>query len=247
MSTPASIAQPTSRVNEGAVLALVAVAQFMVILDATIVNVALPTIKVDVGFSEQSLSWVLNAYTLMFGGFLLLGGRAADRLGRRRLLMAGIAVFSGASLVCGISQSEGTLLVARGLQGLGGAMVSPAALSIILTTFAEGSERNRALAVWGAIAGAGGAVGLLLGGVIVELLSWRWVFFVNVPIGAALVALAPRIVPESRSESATAGGYDVEGAVAITLGTIALVFTLIKADSWGWTSAKTLGGFAVAI
>src|SRR4051812_23824353 len=148
MSTPASIAKPTSRVNEGAVLAVVAVAQFMVILDATIVNVALPTIKTDVGFSEQSLSWVLNAYTLMFGGFLLLGGRAADRLGRRRLLMAGIAVFSGASLLCGISQSEGTLLIARGLQGLGGAMVSPAALSIILTTFAEGPARNRALAVW---------------------------------------------------------------------------------------------------
>jgi EmrB/QacA subfamily drug resistance transporter len=246
MSTPASIAQPTSRVNEGAVLAVVAVAQFMVILDATIVNVALPTIKLDVGFSEQSLSWVLNAYTLMFGGFLLLGGRAADRLGRRRLLMAGIAVFSGASLLCGVSQSEGTLLVARGLQGLGGAMVSPAALSIILTTFAEGPARNRALAVWGAIAGAGGALGLLLGGVIVQLLSWRWVFFVNVPIGAVVLVLAPRIVPESRSQSASASGYDIEGAVAATLGTIALVFTLIKADSWGWTSGRTLAGFAIA-
>jgi EmrB/QacA subfamily drug resistance transporter len=247
MSTPASIARPTSRVNEGAVLAVVAVAQFMVILDATIVNVALPTIKLDVGFSEQSLSWVLNAYTLMFGGFLLLGGRAADRLGRRRLLMAGIAVFSGASLLCGVSQSEGTLLVARGLQGLGGAMVSPAALSIILTTFAEGPARNRALAVWGAIAGAGGAIGLILGGVIVQLLSWRWVFFVNVPIGAVVLAMAPRIVPESRSESVSKGGYDVEGALAITLGMIALVFTLIKADSWGWTSGRTLVGFAIAI
>jgi EmrB/QacA subfamily drug resistance transporter len=138
------------------------------------------------------------------------------------------------------------LLVARGVQGLGGAMVSPAALSIILTTFAEGRERNRALAVWGAIAGAGGAVGLLLGGVIVQVLSWRWVFFVNVPIGAMVLALAPRIVPESRSESAGRGGYDVEGAVAITLGTIVLVFTLIKADSWGWTSGRTLAGFAVA-
>src|SRR6266540_1877079 len=232
--------------NANAVLALIAVAQFMVVLDATIVNVALPTIKVDVGFSEQSLSWVLNAYTLMFGGFLLLGGRAADRLGRRRLLMAGIAVFSGASLICGISQSEGTLLVARGLQGLGGAMVSPAALSIILTTFAEGPERNRALAVWGAIAGAGGAIGLLLGGVIVEALSWRWVFFVNVPIGAVVLALTPRIVRESRSEAASEGGYDAGGAVAITLGTIALVFTLIKADSWGWASGRTIAGFAVA-
>src|SRR5882762_3617755 len=247
MSTPASIAQPTSRVNEGAVLAVVVIAQFMVILDATIVNVALPTIKVDVGFSEQSLSWVLNAYTLIFGGFLLLGGRAADRLGRRRLLMVGIATFSGASLLCGVSQSEGTLLVARGLQGLGGAMVSPAALSIILTSFAEGPARNRALAVWGAIAGAGGAIGLLLGGVIVQLLSWRWVFFVNVPIGAVVLALAPRFVPESRSESAARGGYDVEGAVSITVGTIALVFTLIKADSWGWTSGRTVAGFAIAV
>jgi EmrB/QacA subfamily drug resistance transporter len=219
----------------------------MVILDATVVNVALPTIQRDVGFSEQSLSWVLNAYTLLFGGFLLLGGRLADRLGRRRLFVAGIAVFSGASFICGVSQSEGTLLAARALQGLGGAMVSPAALSIVLTTFAEGPERNRALAVWGAIAGAGGAIGLLLGGVIVEVLSWRWVFFINVPIGAVVLTLAPRIVPESRAESAAGGGYDVGGAIAATVGTIALVFTLIKADGWGWTSARTLAGFALAL
>src|SRR5258705_1015932 len=146
--------------DTNAVLALVAVAQFMVVLDATVVNVALPTIQHHLGFSEQSLSWVLNAYTLMFGGFLLLGGRLADALGRRRLFMSGIAVFSIASLICGVSQSEGMLLVARGLQGLGGAMVSPAALSLLLTTFAEGHQRNRALAVWGAIAGAGGRGGL---------------------------------------------------------------------------------------
>src|SRR5205085_10890399 len=146
------VARPALRIDPSAVLGVVAVAQFMVVLDATVVNVALPTIKRELGFSEQNLSWVLNAYTLMFGGFLLLGGRLADRLGRRRLFVAGIALFSGASLVCGVSQSEGMLLVARGLQGLGGAMVSPAALSIILTTFAEGTERNRALAVWGAIA-----------------------------------------------------------------------------------------------
>jgi EmrB/QacA subfamily drug resistance transporter len=233
-------------VNASVVLAIVAVAQFMVILDASIVNVALPTIKRDVGFSEQSLSWILNAYTLIFGGFLLLGGRLADRLGRRRLFMAGIGLFAAASLVCGVSQSEGELLVARGFQGLGGAMVSPAALSIILTTFAEGPERNRALAVWGSIAGAGGAVGLLLGGVLVQALSWRWVFFVNVPIGVAVLALAPRIVPESRSQTVGKGGYDIEGAVAVTLGTMALVFTLIKANSWGWTSGRTIAGFVVS-
>src|SRR4051794_35529939 len=218
----------------------------MVLLDSAVVNVALPAVRGDLGFSEQSLSWILNAYTLMFGGFLLLGGRAADRLGRRRLFVAGIALFSGASLICGLAQSEAMLLVARGAQGLGGAMVSPAALSIILTTFAEGSERNRAVAVWGAIAGAGGAIGLLLGGVMVEALSWRWVFFINVPIGAVLVALAPRIVPESRSDAGARGGYDAEGAVAITLGTMALVFTLIKADGWGWTSGPTVAGFAIA-
>src|SRR3954467_526990 len=239
------------RASANAVLAVVAVAQFMVVLDATVVNVALPSIQRDVGFSEQSLSWVLNAYTLLFGGFLLLGGRAADRLGRRRLFMAGIALFSGASLVCGVSQSEATLLIARGAQGLGGALVSPAALSIILTTFAEGTERNRALAVWGGLAGgggrggAGGAGGLLLGGAIVQLLSWRWVFFVNVPIGAAVLLLAPRILTESRAQRVR-GGYDAEGATGITLGTMALVFTLIKANEWGWGSARTLAGLAVS-
>src|SRR3954453_20742368 len=236
-----------SRINPTAVLVVVAVAQFMVILDSTVVNVALPTIRIDLGFSEQSLSWVLNAYTLMFGGFLLLGGRAADRLGRRRLFVAGIALFSGASLICGLSQSEGMLLVARGAQGLGGAMVSPAALSIILTTFAEGPERNRALGIWGAIAGAGGAVGVLLGGVIVQAISWRWVFFINVPIGACVLALTARTVPESRSATSAKGGYDAEGAIAITLGMIALVFTLIKAESWGWGSGKTIAGFAIAV
>src|SRR3954469_6952090 len=234
-----------ARASATAVLAIVAVAQFMVVLDGTVVNVALPSIQRDVGFSEQSLSWVLNAYTLLFGGFLLLGGRAADRLGRRRLFMAGIGLFALASLACGLSQSEAALLIARGAQGLGGAMVSPAALSIILTTFAEGSERNRALGVWGAIAGAGGAAGLLLGGAIVEVLSWRWVFFVNVPIGAAVLLLAPRFLAESRAEGVR-GGYDVEGATAITLGTMALVFTLIKANEWGWGSARTLAGLAVA-
>jgi EmrB/QacA subfamily drug resistance transporter len=239
-------ANRTLPVDPNRVLVVVAIAQFMVILDASIVNVALPTIQRDVGFSQQNLSWILNAYTLIFGGFLLLGGRLADRLGRRRLFMSGIALFSLASLICGLSQSSAELLIARGFQGLGGAMVSPAALSIILTTFAEGKERNRALAVWGAIAGAGGAVGLLLGGVLVQALSWRWVFFVNVPIGAVLLAVSPRVVPESRSAVASKSGYDVQGAVTITLGVMALVFTLIKADSWGWTSGATIGGFVIS-
>ena len=243
-TAPARPAVPT-RVNPNVVLGLVAVAQFMIVLDATIVNVALPTIEGDLGFSQQNLLWVLNAYTLVFGGFLLLGGRLADRLGRRRLFMAGTALFAAASLVCGLAQSEGTLLAARAAQGLGGALVSPAALSIILTTFAEGKERNSALAVWGAIAGAGGAIGLLLGGVIVEALSWRWIFFVNVPIGALLLAAAPRRIPESRSEGA-AVGYDLWGAVTITLGTMAFVFALIRADTWGWGSGRTLGVFAAA-
>ena len=248
MSTGAAppIASRISRVDPSAVLAVVAVAQFMVILDASIVNVSLPTIKRDLGISQANLAWILNAYTLMFGGFLLLGGRLADQLGRRRMFMVGIAVFSGASLVCGISQSEGTLLVARGLQGLGGAMLSPAALSIILTTFAEGTRRNHALSVWAAVAGAGGAVGLLFGGVIVDVLGWRWVFFVNVPVGATMLALTPRIVPESRTEAAAKRGYDVEGAVTITLGTLALVFTLMNADRWGWTSGRAIAGFVIA-
>jgi EmrB/QacA subfamily drug resistance transporter len=244
-AVPAS--RPASRsVNPTAVLAVVALAQFMVILDSTVVNVALPTLRIDLGFSEQNLSWVLNAYTLMFGGFLLLGGRAADRLGRRRLFVAGIALFSSASLICGLSQSEGMLLAARAAQGLGGAMVSPAALSIILTTFAEGAERNRALGIWGAIAGAGGAIGVLLGGVIVQAISWRWVFFINVPIGVAVLAVTPRIVPESRSPAAANRGYDAGGAITITLGLIALVFTLIKTGSWGWGSGKTIAGFVIA-
>jgi EmrB/QacA subfamily drug resistance transporter len=241
------VTRPVSRVGSTAVLAVVAVAQFMIILDASIVNVALPTIKSAVRISDENLSWILNAYTLMFGGFLLLGGRLADRLGRRRLLMVGIALFSGASLLCGVSESQAALLVGRGLQGLGGALVSPAALAIILTTFAEGDERDRALAVWAAVAGAGGAVGMLVGGTLVEELGWRSVFFVNVPIGLAMLALAPRIVPESRAEAVSKSGYDIEGAIVITLGTMGLVYTLTNAGNWEWTSPRTIGGLIVSL
>ncbi|MGF7239490.1 MAG: MFS transporter, partial [Frankia sp.] len=228
-----------------AVLGVVSLAQFVVVLDATVVNVALPSMQKALGFSESSLSWVVNAYTLVFGGFLLLGGRAADRLGRRRVFVAGMVLFSTGSLVCGLSQSSGMLLAARGAQGLGGALVSPAALAILLTTFTEGRERNRALGTWGAIAGAGGAIGILLGGVIVQTLGWEWVFFINVPVGAAVIAVTPRVVPESRA-AGTHRGYDLAGAATTTLGTLTLVFTLIKGNDWGWLSGRTVVGLVVA-
>src|SRR2546423_9021337 len=179
-------------------LILLAMTQFVIVIDASIVNIALPSIGHALSFSQTDLSWVVNAYTLTFGGFLLLGGRLADLMGRRRMFMVGLIVFALASLAGGLAQSEAWLIAARAAQGLGGAIVSPAALSIITTTFAEGSERNRALGVWGAVAGAGGAAGVLLGGILTSWLSWRWVLFVNVPIGLAAAALAPRLLVESR-------------------------------------------------
>src|ERR687889_167082 len=183
-------------------LALLALAQFVVVLDAAIVNVALPSIGSDLNFSQDNLSWVVNAYTLFFGGFLLLGGRLADRLGRRRLFIAGMVLFALASLAGGLAQSDLWLIIARSVQGLGAALVSPAALSIVTTTFTEGAERNKALGVWGAVAGSGGAAGVLLGGVLTDALSWEWVLFVNVPIGIAAAALAPAVLAESRDERA---------------------------------------------
>src|SRR2546423_3721191 len=191
------------------VLVLVCIAQFMVILDATIVNVALPSIQHGLHFSPTSLQWIVNAYTLVFGGFLLLGGRASDLLGRQRLFIAGVIVFTGASLINGVATSSGVLIAGRALQGLGGALVSPAALSIVTTTFAEGRERTKALGVWSAIAAGGGAVGLILGGLLTETLSWRWVFFVNLPIRIAAILLAPRFIPQSG-----AGGQPQTAAVA---------------------------------
>jgi len=186
--------------NRWLVLVLVCIAQFMVILDATIVNVALPTIQTALDITPTNLQWIVNAYTLVFGGFLLLGGRASDLLGRQRLFIAGVVIFTAASLLNGIANSEGVLIVGRALQGFGGALVSPAALSIVTTTFAEGKERTQALGVWSAIAAGGGAVGLVLGGFLTEAFSWRWIFFVNLPIGIAAALLSLRFVPNSRAE-----------------------------------------------
>jgi len=226
-------------------LVLLAGAQFLVVLDATVTNVALPYIQRDLDFSAANLQWVVNAYALTFGGFLMLGGRAADLLGRRAVFMTGISLFAAASLAAGFAQSEAMLIAARAVQGLGAAIVSPAALSIVTTTFAEGSERNRALGVWGAVAGAGGAVGSLLGGVLTDALGWEWVFFINVPIAAAILFFTPVLVAESRAEGERRS-YDVAGAVTITAGLALLIFTLVNTTEHGWGATRTLLGFAGA-
>jgi EmrB/QacA subfamily drug resistance transporter len=231
--------------NPWVVLVLICVAQFMVVLDATIVNVALPSIQKDLHLSEGSLQWIVNAYTLVFGGFLLLGGRAGDLLGRKRLFLLGLLIFTGASLLDGLASSEGMLAGSRALQGLGAALIAPAALSIITTTFDEGRERARALAVWAAIAIGGSAVGLILGGVLTQYFSWPWIFFVNVPVGIAAFVLSLRLVPESRAVDAHRS-YDLAGAVAVTGGLMALVYAIVDAESAGWTSARTLGFFVGA-
>ena len=227
------------------VLALVAAAQFVVILDASIVNVALPSISSELQFSEENLQWVVNAYVLVFGGFLLLGGRMADLLGRRRVFMAGLVLFGVASLVGGFAESEAMLIGARAVQGLGGALLSPAALSIITTTFTEGSERNKALGVWGAVAGAGGAVGVLAGGVLTDSLGWEWVFFVNTPITLALAALTPGLIAESRDEMRTRH-FDALGALSVTAGLSLLVYAMVHASDNGWGAASTLTLFAAS-
>jgi MFS family permease len=214
-------------------LILLAMTQFVIVIDASIVNVALPSIGTALHFARADLSWVVNAYTLTFGGFLLLGGRLADLLGRRRMFMLGLVVFSVASFAGGVAQSEGWLIAARAIQGLGAAIVSPAALSIITTTFAEGAERNRALGIWGAVAGAGGAAGVLLGGILTSGLSWRWVLFVNVPIGLLAATLAPRTLLESRSEDQRRS-FDLFGAVTVTAGLALLVYAVVDAVNSGW-------------
>jgi EmrB/QacA subfamily drug resistance transporter len=228
----------TPRAKQFALL-LLAMTQFVIVIDASIVNVALPSIGRALHFPATDLSWVVNAYVLTFGGFLMLGGRLADVLGRRRMFMVGLVVFSVASLMGGFAQSEGWLLAARAVQGLGAAIVSPAALSILTTTFAEGSERNRALGVWGAMVGAGGAAGVLLGGILTSGLNWRWVLFVNVPIGIVAAALAPRTLAESRSEDGVTT-FDFPGAVTITAGLSLLVYAIVDAVNVGWGSSRTL-------
>src|ERR1700727_413015 len=225
-------------VNKWLILVIACMAQFMVVLDITVVNIALPSIQTGLKFSSANLQWVVNGYTLIFGGFLLLGGRAADLMGRKRLFVAGVILFSAASLLNGLAQSSGMLIVGRGLQGLGGALVSPAALAIITTTFTEAGERNKALGVWSAIAAGGGAVGLIMGGVLTQLASWEWIFIVNVPVGIATILLALRYVPESRADLKHRT-FDLAGAVTVTGGLIVLVYAIVKAQSFGWGSART--------
>jgi EmrB/QacA subfamily drug resistance transporter len=238
----------TTTANRWFVLVIACLAQFMVVLDATIVNVALPSIQRGLHFNPDDLQWVVNAYTLVFGGFLMLGGRAADLMGRRRLFVTGVGLFAAASLLNGLAGSSTMLILGRGLQGLGAALVSPAALAIITTTFTDHTERTRALGVWSAIAASGSAVGLLLGGALTSLASWPWIFIVNVPVGVATIALALRSVPESRADLGHRS-FDLAGAVTVTAGLIAVVFGIVKAQPWGWGAPRTLAvlGAGVAL
>jgi EmrB/QacA subfamily drug resistance transporter len=228
------------------ILLLLAATQFLVVLDASITNVALPSIGRALDVEQSDLAWVVNSYVLFFGGFLLLGGRMADLIGRRKVFVSGLVLFAVASLTAGLAQNEAMLLVSRAAQGLGAALLSPAALSIVTATFAEGKQRNKALGVWGAVAGAGGAVGVLLGGILTEYLSWRWVFLVNVPVILLVLPLVLRIVPESSSQE-DHNDFDIPGAVTVTAGLSMLVYALIDAGSAGWTSGQTLGLIAGSI
>ncbi len=225
-------------------LALLAAVQFMVVLDIAIVNVALPSIQADLNFSQANLQWVISAYALVFGGFLLLGGRAADLLGRRRIFMLGLIAFTIGSLLCGLAWSEASLIGFRAIQGLGAAMISPAALAILMTTFAEGRERNIALGVWGAVGGFGAAAGVLLGGVLTDALSWEWIFFVNIPVGIAALALAPVLLRESRDTRVRS--FDAPGAILVTGGLTTLVLAITQGSDWGWSSGRTIGVFALS-
>jgi len=226
-------------------LALLSAVQFMVVLDIAIVNVALPSIQVDLGFSQQNLQWVISAYALVFGGFLLLGGRSADLLGRRRIFMLGLVAFTIGSLICGLAWSEESLISARAIQGLGAAAISPAALAILMTTFAEGRERNIALGVWGGVGGFGAAAGVLLGGVLTDALSWEWIFFVNIPVGLTALALAAVLLAESRDTRVRS--FDASGAVLVTGGLTTLVLGITQGSDWGWSAGRTIGVFAAAV
>ena len=223
-------------------LALLSVVQFMVVLDIAIVNVALPSIQVDLGFSQENLQWVISAYALFFGGFMLLGGRSADLLGRRRIFLGGLVVFTLSSLFAGLAWSEASLIAARAFQGLGAAIITPAALSILSTTFHEGRERNIALGVWGAVGGFGAAAGVLMGGILTDALSWEWIFFVNVPVGVLAIVLAPILLDESRDSSVKT--FDLPGAVLVTAGLSSLVYAITQAGRDGWLAGTTIG-FAV--
>jgi EmrB/QacA subfamily drug resistance transporter len=225
-------------------LALLCVVQFMVVLDIAIVNVALPSIQVDLGFSQENLQWVISAYALVFGGFLLLGGRAADLLGRRRIFLVAIVLFTLSSLFAGLAWSEGSLITARALQGLGAAIITPAALSILSTTFVEGRERNIALGAWGAVGGFGAAAGVLMGGVLTDALSWEWIFFVNIPVGVAALVLAPLLLKESRD--AHVKRFDFPGALLVTGGLSLFVYAITKAGQDGWLAVETLMFFGIS-
>jgi EmrB/QacA subfamily drug resistance transporter len=239
------VSSPTKSDRRWSALALIVTAQFMVILDVAIVNVALPSIKSDLNFSQTNLQWVVSAYAIMFGGALLLGGRLADLLGRRRLFIAGLALFAASSLLCGLAWSESSLIAFRAVQGLGGALLAPAALSLLMTRFAEGRDRNLALGIYGAASGSGAAVGVLLGGVLTSYLSWSWIFFINVPVGIAAIALAPLLLQESRADVAQRH-FDFPGAASITAGLMLLVYAMTRATSDGWGSGSTLALLAGA-
>ncbi|MDT0379168.1 MFS transporter [Streptomyces sp. DSM 42041] len=243
---PAPAVSPSTRRKGGSGTALLVIAscQLMVVLDITIVNIALPHIQTSLGFSTEGLSWVINAYTLTFGGLLLLGGRSGDILGRRRMFVTGVVLFVVASLLCGLAQNPWELLAARSVQGMGGAIASPTALALIATTFTEGPERNRAFGVFAAVSAGGGAIGLLAGGVLVEWLDWRWIFFVNVPIGLLIAFATPRVIRESERRP---GRFDVIGALTSTLGMVSLVYGFIRASEDGWRDPVTLAAFAVAV
>src|SRR5262245_57880441 len=247
-SVSASQAQDASSLSSGrgvAILILLCLVQFMDVLDASILNIALPSIKHDLGFTQESLQWIVNGYILTYGGFLLLGGRVADLLGRRRVMVTGLVVFAASSLVGGLAQTESLLIGARFVQGLGAAMLSPAALSMLTTTFRSGRERNTALGAWAAVSGIGGAAGVLFGGLLTQGPGWRWVLFVNIPF-ATVALIGAFVLLQGERRSARLANFDALGAFLVTGGMLLLVYSLVKAPDLGWGAARTVGGLALA-